>query len=313
MPGHHRPSGRMNRRDVLRWGLAALTGSLASCARGGRDTATPVPTTETVRLSALVNRFGASGSPTPVPTGTPIPASSANGPVIFLDPGHGGLDEGALGLTTDGRVVEEKAVALAIALRAAVKLRSAGFQPVLSRATDDLPSRSSTGAAANQATMTAQGELDDLQRRIDLANESNASLLLSIHLNASDDPSAGGTETYFDSARSFGAESRRFAEFLQQAVVAALQAGGYDATDRGVIDDTRLQADRAGVLPESYNHLVLLGPAVPGQLRPSQMPGALNEALFLTNPEEADAALDPLVQDRIAVAYTQAVIHFFEA
>ena len=72
-----------------------------------------------------------------------------------------------------------------------------------------------------------------------------------------------------------------------------------------------LETSSLGTLPDDYNHLVLLGPAISGRLRPTQMPGALNEVFFLTNPAEATAATDPSVQDLVASGYAQAVIHYF--
>ncbi|HLG51308.1 MAG TPA: N-acetylmuramoyl-L-alanine amidase [Chloroflexota bacterium] len=268
--------------------------------------------------SSTVSPVPRPGSAAPAPdapvsrrTGTPSAQSNAGSPpIVFLDPGHGGEDTGTIGLTEDGMVVEEKTVALALALRTAGRLRAAGIGVVLSRTDDRLPGAQPSDYTADGTTLTADGVLADLQRRIDRANASGARVLLSIHLNAYDDPSVRGTETFYDPSRPFASESYRFARLVQTSVVQALRQNGYDTPDRGVSDDTDLIADRLGALDPSYHHLVLLGPGVPGQLRPSTMPGALNEVFFLTNPAEATAAATTDMQDLIAAAYAQAIEQF---
>lgn len=273
----------------------------------------------------LLARGGTEALTTHLPGGGHLPGSShlpgsggsaslrrgGTPPLVFLDPGHGGVDTGAVGTASDGTPVDEKTIALAIAQRTAAKLRAAGYRVVLARDDDTLPGLTPDDLTSDGQRLTAQGVLDDLQRRIDRANASGADLLLSIHLNALDDPSVRGAETYYDSARPFAADSLRFAQLVQDDLIAALRAKGYATPDRGVLDDTTLQADGVGPLGGSYNHLVMLGPAIPGKLRPSQMPGALNESLFLSNPDEASAATQPAMQDLIAGAFAKAVEDYF--
>lgn len=212
-------------------------------------------------------------------------------------------------MTLDGTLLLEKDVTLAIALRTAARLRAAGITVVLSRTSDELPGLTAADRAPGGQGLTPEGMLRDLQRRVDRANASGASLLLSIHLNSFVDPSAGGTETYYDASRPFAASSRRLARLVQREVVEALHAVGYPAQDRGVFTEAELHTPGLGVLP-AYRHLVLLGPEVPGRLRPSGMPGVLNEVLFLSNPAEASAVQRPEVQDAIAGAYTRAILEY---
>jgi N-acetylmuramoyl-L-alanine amidase len=230
--------------------------------------------------------------------------------VIFLDPGHGGIDSGSVGTTPDGTRVEEKNVALAIALRTAEHLRRDGFQVVLSRTDDTLPGTVASDYREDGTQLTAEGVLADLQGRIDRANASGASVFLSIHLNAYADPAVAGTQTFYDPPRQFGDENQRLATRVQTDVVAALQASGLPIPDRGVTDDQELQTESLGAVDLTYDHLVLLGPEISGRLRPSAMPGALCEVLFLSNPTEAAAAVDPATQDVIANAFTTAIEKF---
>jgi N-acetylmuramoyl-L-alanine amidase len=90
---------------------------------------------------------------------------------IFVDPGHGGSDSGAV-----GNGLQEKDVTLEIAKKMEEILK--GYQNVevkLSRADDQSVS---------------------LQQRTDMANSWGADVLLSIHLNSSSSSDARGFESY---------------------------------------------------------------------------------------------------------------------
>ncbi|MGH2459062.1 MAG: N-acetylmuramoyl-L-alanine amidase family protein [Chloroflexota bacterium] len=291
--------------------LSAVT--LAGCVSalrapsGGASGAIADPTASVPDRGAAPTVPSASASPSP----SPVPATSTPHPAtVFLDPGHGGVDTGTIGYTDDGTVVEEKTIALAIARQTASDLERDGIAVALSRANDSLPGIQPSDYEPDGTSLTANGVLDDLQRRIDRANASGARVLLSIHLNAFEDPSIGGTQTFYDSSRPFAAQNARFATLIQNDLIAALRAGGYDTPDRGITQDQDLITDRFDTLGDGYHHLVLLGPAVPGRLRPSAMPGALNESLFLSDPAEATAAAQPGTQNLIARAYTQAIEQF---
>ncbi len=293
----------LTRRALLGTGLTVIAGVLAACSHKSSDPTTTAVSRLVTPTSIFVNDEAISATP----------ASMVVKHVVFLDPGHGGVDEGAIGVANNGQTVLEKTITLAIAEQAQSLLRNEGFEVVLSRTTDDLPGVTSDDLTADGMALTPAGVLNDLQRRIDLANESRADLFLSIHLNANDDPAARGTETYYDSTRSYGVENKRWAEHVQSGVIDSLRGQGYTTPDRGVIDDTELDTGGLGVLPDSYNHLVLLGPSVAGLLRPTLMTGALNESLFLTNSDEASAALDPQLQNLIAAGYVQAVVRYFQS
>lgn len=240
------------------------------------------------------------------------PTSGSSPVLVYLDPGHGGVDTGTIGTTDDGTTVYERDLVLAVALRTADKLRQDGIGVELSRTTEALVDSVPSDYTADGTELTPDGVLDDLQKRIDRANASGAKVFLSIHMNGFTDPSVGGAETFYDPTRPFGAKNKQFATLIQDDLIAAYQAHGYDIPDRGVADDTQLQAESLGSLPD-YDHLVMLGPGVPGRLRPTEMPGALSESLFLTNPAEATAADTPAVQDLIASAFTQAIEQFLKA
>ena len=304
---------------VISVGCALRTGGsrLASVPGASPTGGTPIPRSSPPESArSLLPNPSAEMSVTPAATAGAYPGSVASPAptprpaLVFLDPGHGGVDTGTTGVTEDGNFVNEKDVALAIALRTADHLRHDGIGVALSRTNDTLPGSTSADYTSDGTELTPDGVLADLQRRIDRANASNARVLLSIHLNAFDDPSIRGTETFYDSSRPFAAQSRRFAELVQTNLMVRFRARGFDAPDRGVTDDLDLVTDRLGTLGVAYHSLVMLGPRVHGVLRPSGMPGALSESLFLSNPGEATAAAQPDVQELIATAYTRAIEQF---
>jgi N-acetylmuramoyl-L-alanine amidase len=230
--------------------------------------------------------------------------------LAFIDAGHGGVDVGTQGTSPDGQTIYEKSVSLAIATRVGQILRQDGISAVLSRTDDSLPGSTPADFTPDGHLLTPDGVLRDLQRRVDRANESGVIVLLSIHLNAFTDPAVGGSETFYDSDRTFAEDNRRFAGLVQSSVVSALRETGYAEVDRGITDDSSLESDGFGTLGIPYHHLILLGPPVPGKLRPSQMPGALSEPLFLSNPIEAGLALQPDTQQLLARAYASAIEQF---
>jgi N-acetylmuramoyl-L-alanine amidase len=228
-----------------------------------------------------------------------------SGKTIFIDAGHGGLDPGVVG-SAGGKQVLEKDATLAVATRLGALLRADGYGVVMARTQDSSVTRlaasdSITGALTNSA------EHRDLVTRAACANASNASVLVSIHFDGFSDPSVGGTETFYDSARPFAATSKRLAADLQAGLVS-----GLGTSDRGVWTDDQLAAPALTSSGNSYGHLIELGPASAGWVDdPSQMPGALVEPLFITNPTQAAIASDPAGQQRIAQAMEAGLIKFF--
>jgi N-acetylmuramoyl-L-alanine amidase len=230
------------------------------------------------------------------------PTASDRHTTVFLDAGHGGPDPGALGET-----VEEKAVTLPVVLDAATLLRADGYRVVLSR-TADTAMIPLTPADLAGATFSTAGKHADLIARLRCANLSGAALLVAVHFDSYPDGSVRGATTVYNDTRPFTGSNQNLAALLQQDIVAALAAAGWQVPDRGIAGDTNLGGGEITDAGEAYGHLVMLGPAAPGYVdEPSTMPGALVEPLFLSNPDEAAAATDPAGQSAIANGISQAV------
>jgi N-acetylmuramoyl-L-alanine amidase len=232
------------------------------------------------------------------------PSRAGTGQTVFIDPGHGGLDPGVVG-GSGSRQVLEKDATLAVAMQLSTLLRVDGYRVVMARTQDSTmlklsPTDSVLGA------LTGSAEHRDLLARAACANAAGAAALVSIHFNAFDDPSVGGTESFYDSARAFSSENRRLATALQAALVASL-----GTPDRGVWTDDQLAAPTLTSSGSTYGHLIELGPMAAGWVdSPSQMPGALVEPLFLSNPKEAGLAADPAGQRQIALALQAGLVRF---
>ena len=231
--------------------------------------------------------------------------AQALAPLIAIDPGHGGRDVGAVHYGANGEVdYTEADINLTIGLLLRDMLVARGYRTLLTRDADH---------RLNDAWEDVNGDggvdvADELQARVDAINEAGADLLLSIHMNAyyagNGTPvgDVGGVVTFYCADRPFSDESHRFANLVQQCIVAMLAGLGHDARDRGVQEDLVLQ-----VPGEPGSYLVLLGPETERIARPSAMPGVLSEALFLTHVREGELAQDPGVQRKLAEAYARAI------
>jgi N-acetylmuramoyl-L-alanine amidase len=124
--------------------------------------------------------------PPPPPPSPPVPARAAGGKsgvkgarvpssrlwTVVIDPGHGGRDPGAKGVTG----ADEKDITLTIAQMVAARLADdPQIRVVLTRTDDSYVS---------------------LEQRTAIANAQGADLFLSIHGNGSENPQLAGVETY---------------------------------------------------------------------------------------------------------------------
>lgn len=117
--------------------------------------------------------------------------------VIYIDPGHGGVDCGAY-----YKNVKESDVNLEISTRLMNALKKEGATVYLTRYGDyDL----STPGAWNR-------KRSDLSRRANIINKSNCDLYLSIHLNADDSGLFHGAEVYYDT---INPENEKIASIFQ--------------------------------------------------------------------------------------------------
>lgn len=105
------------------------------------------------------------------------------GKVIYLDPGHGGLDPGAT-----YKDIKESDINLSICLNLREKLEYAGATVYLTREGDyDLSS-----------IKARRRKKSDFDNRIKLINDSKADMYISIHLNSTNSQTWSGMQIFYD-------------------------------------------------------------------------------------------------------------------
>ena len=163
-------------------------------------------------------------SPSPIGRNGPIPyetdaclrfapTTAWNGATVFLDPGHGGADPGAMSVL-GGRIVTEKQVTLAVALRTLTLLRSSGYRVVMSRIGDTTVARLGP-SSLHQGMLTPDAAQLEVEARSLCADAAHADVLVALHMNAFIDRTARRTETLYCPSRPFAARSHRLADLTQ--------------------------------------------------------------------------------------------------
>lgn len=118
-------------------------------------------------------------------------------PLIIIDPGHGGEDDGCV---ESG--IKEKSVNLQIALLVKGKLEEKGFRVQLTRSGDTFMVK---------------------EERVAYANQSKADAFISIHQNTFEDSAICGIETWYDETGD-SRESGRLAQLIHERTVDCTQA-----------------------------------------------------------------------------------------
>lgn len=193
-----------------------------------------------------------------------------SGKTIAIDAGHGGADGGAV--SKQGSV--EKDLNLAIALHLRDYLQQAGALVVMTREGDyDL--------ASGDANAYSKRKTEDLKRRVALIKESNPAAFVSIHINSIPSEKWSGAQTFYNS--SAHQDNRLLAAFIQ------------DEIKRNLANTTRI----AAVKKDVYLMKALI-----------DIPTALVEVGFLSNPGEAARLADAEYQRQVAASIYQGVLRY---
>ncbi|HTW12615.1 MAG TPA: N-acetylmuramoyl-L-alanine amidase [Solirubrobacteraceae bacterium] len=268
------------------------------------DSGHPSPGTQTAAPTAVNSAEFAKGACMSYP-----PLEGNRHLTVFLDAGHGGIDPGSVGRTQSGRTIYEADLTLPVELDTMALLRRKGFRVVVSRTgntsvwklgRDDL----------DGDLLSAQGVHDDVAARAICANEAHANVLVGIYFDAGT-PQNAGSVTGYDAVRPFAAQNLRLATLVQRDVLGAMNRQGWGIPSEGVQTDDELGSSLNAVAV-NYGHLLLLGPAERGYFStPSEMPGALIEPLFITDPFEGTIAASTRGQHVMASGLAQAIEQYF--
>jgi len=230
---------------------------------------------------------------------TPAPLAGADGKtIVVIDPGHGGLETGAVGPAQ----LREKDITLDMARRLRRRLqRDPALHIVLTRDED---------------------RLVGLDERTAIANHNRADLFLSIHLNASRRSNASGAETYYlsndatdDEARTTAALENRSSGVNEDQIYSAdgerrdLELVLWDLAQNQYIAESAKLAESVqrhmneltgtrdrGVRQAPFR--VLMG---------ATMPAILVEVGFISSPDEEARLSDPDYRNRIVEALDKAI------
>jgi N-acetylmuramoyl-L-alanine amidase len=246
------------------------------------------------------------------------PTVGDNGKTVFLDAGHGGIDPGGVGTTQSGQTIYEADVNLPIALDTMALLRARGYRVVVSRTGDTTVLALGPGDT-DEGVLSELGSHDDVAARDVCANLAKADLLVGVYMDAGGTADNAGSVTVYDPDRPFSPDNSKFATLLQADVMSVMNAQGWQIPNDGVQPDGGFGSavgDPAtgGLAAEAaaYNHLLLIGPAQAGYFStPSQMPGAVIEPLYLTDPFEGSIAASAADQQVIAQGIATAVEQYF--
>ena len=209
----------------------------------------------------------------------PVPPSM----VVVIDAGHGGADPGNLGTKRYRTTEKEVTLDVALLLRKYIQERFPDVKIVMTRERDEYPS---------------------LQRRVALANETQADLFISIHCDAFDNPKARGSSTFVMGMHK-SEESLRVAMKENASIY---QEDDYETRYAGFNPDDPDTYIALALKQSVYlNQSLELGSLIQNQFSDrvgrkdrgvkqagyyvisfTNMPSVLVELGFLTNPEEED-------------------------
>lgn len=137
----------------------------------------------------------------------PLPNTGVNNSdkTIVIDAGHGGEDPGAV---SSFSMAKEKDITLVIAKNARKLLEDAGYKVIMTRTEDVLKYE------GDNISMTSKRRQDLLQRK-KIMDESNADIVISIHLNSFTDSAYSGAQTFYTKD---SLSSKKLAVSLQESL-----------------------------------------------------------------------------------------------
>lgn len=190
---------------------------------------------------------------------------SPNIQYIYLDPGHGGKDGGGIGING----VYEKEINLNICYILKRYLENSGYNVKLTRYDDyDLASKNSTNR-----------KYEDINKRIELIDNDNTLLYLSIHCNMYPNCNVKGAQTFYDKKDD---NNKLLAEIIQDKFV-------------NILNNTKR-------VSKSISDKYLINNV--------KTNGCLIEVGFLSNIEEMKLLCDLKYQDKVSYCIYIGIIEF---
>jgi len=183
--------------------------------------------------------------------------------IIVIDAGHGGFDGGAIGRFTK---VREDELNLAVSKKLQRLFEDNGYSVIMTREDE------------NAVAVTKEG---DMWKRRNIIDNSNADIVISVHMNKYQATSVAGPITFYFEKSS---EGKKLAEFIQNEMNAALKP-----------------YKPRGYLPERYYIL-----------RSGECPCVLVECGFLSNEREEQLLQTDDYQNKCAYAIFRGATIYFD-
>lgn len=189
-------------------------------------------------------------------------------PRVVIDAGHGGIDPGKIGVSGE----KEKDINLAIAKKLEQLLKKKDIEVIMTRDSD----------VGLYDPNSSNKKVDDMRKRCQLIDESEAHFTVSIHQNSYHESNIKGAQVFY---YKHSDEGEKIAKLLQDKLVSKL-----DKTNR-----------RKAKANDSYY-----------LLRKTQNPTIIVECGFLSNPEEAKLLSDDDYQTQVAKAICEGILEYFQ-
>ncbi|ADU26947.1 N-acetylmuramoyl-L-alanine amidase [Ethanoligenens harbinense] len=213
----------------------------------------------------------AAGTLTSIQSSTSASAAAAYEKTVIIDPGHGGMDGGAVG--ADGSI--EKDINLSVSLKLRSFFLAGGYQVIMTRQDDRSIHSSGSDTLREQKT-------SDIHNRLKIADAHPNALFLSIHQNLYTQPQYSGAQVFYSTNNP---DSKMLAQCLQTDIRALLQP----------------QNDRL-IKPAGSNLYILYH---------ARSPAVLVECGFVSNPTENEKLQDNVYQNQLAFSIFYGTVHFY--
>ncbi len=235
------------------------------------------------------------------PPPTVLPPQSSTRKIIIIDPGHGGLDSGTVGV--DG--TQEKDVVLAEGLRVRKALQAHGYTVHMTRDTD---------------------VFIPLRERVNIARSWHADLFISVHADLNPDPNVEGLSVYTLSERGSDKEAAALAAKENQSdIIAGVDLSGDNSVVAPILIDLaqRDTMNKSSRFAETaifeLSHATDILPRQPHRsgalvvLKAPDVPAVLIELGYLSNTHDAEQLQTSIWRDGVADAIAAAVDRHFGA
>jgi N-acetylmuramoyl-L-alanine amidase len=230
----------------------------------------------------------------------PLQHEKKNGKrIIVIDPGHGGIDPGAIGL----KRVKEKDVVLAVGLHLRdALLKSGQFEVIMTRDGDKFLS---------------------LKDRVRVARNSSADLFIALHADTVRGPAASGATIYTLSDKASDAEAEALAEKENRAdIIHGIDLGAESEEVADILIDLVQRESKHHSLvfarkavAEMKNVTVFTGKPLRSAgfvvLKAPDVPSVLVELGYLSTKQDATQLVNPKWQAKVAGAMAGAVEKYF--